>query len=117
MLYVQYREIDDINTGRRIAISPVYHAIDRHLYCDDKYWIAEPVANIEKGAIQEPIKLSYVPSWPKMGDLNDSEMNDDSLFFKSISQLFKKSFLIFIFVAFFMIIFVKNFYSSIDILI
>ncbi len=75
MLYVQYREIDDIETGHKVAMSPVYHAIDRHLYCDDKYWLAEPVANIEKGAIQEPIKLSYVPSWTKMGDLNDAELN------------------------------------------
>ena len=48
-LYVQYRRIFDIYTGSKIWVSPVYHAIERHLYCDGAYFIAEPVAGIEKG--------------------------------------------------------------------
>ena len=75
MLYVQYREIFDLYTGKNFYVTPVYHAIERHLFVDSKYWIAEPVANIEKGAISEPIELSYSPTITQMGDLIDGEMN------------------------------------------
>lgn len=75
MLYVQYRKIFDLYTGKEFYITPTYHAIERHLYVDSKYWIAEPVANIEKGAISEPIELSYSPTITQMGDLIDAEMN------------------------------------------
>jgi hypothetical protein len=74
-LYVQYREITDVHTGKKFYINPVYHAIERHLAVDAQYWIAEPVANVEKGAIQEPIKLSYRASLTKLGDLLDVELN------------------------------------------
>ena len=75
MLYVQYREIFDLYTGKKFYVTPVYHAIERHLYVDSKYWIADPVANIEKGAISEPITLSYSPTQSQMGDLIDAELN------------------------------------------
>ena len=75
MLYSQYRKIDDIFTGKSFYITPVYHAIDRHLYCDARYWLAEPVANIEKGAVQDRIELAYKPSLTKIGDLIDVEIN------------------------------------------
>jgi hypothetical protein len=75
MLYVQYREIFDLYTGKYFYINPVYHAIERHLHVDSKYWIAEPVANIEKGAISEPITLSYIPTLTQIGDLIDAELN------------------------------------------
>ena len=75
MLYTQYRQINDIFTGKRFYVTPIYHAIERHLYVDDKYWIAEPVANVEKGAIEEEIKLSYRPRFPKLGDMIDVELN------------------------------------------
>ena len=42
MLYTQYRRITDTYTGRKFWISPVYHAIQRHLYCDGVYWLSEP---------------------------------------------------------------------------
>jgi len=75
MLYVQYREIFDVYTGKHIYITPAYHAIERHLVIDARDWIAEPVAGIEKGAIQEPIVLSYRPPLVKLNDLIDGEMN------------------------------------------
>ena len=74
-LYTQYRKIDDLFTGKTFYITPVYHAIDRHLYCDDRYWISEPVANIEKGALQESVELSYKPNLTKLGDMIDEELN------------------------------------------
>jgi len=75
MLYTQYREIFDPYTGKHIYITPAYHAIERHLVIDARDWIAEPVAGIEKGAIQEPIKLSYRPPLVSLNDLIDGEMN------------------------------------------
>lgn len=75
MLFVQYREIFDPYTGKRFYISPVYHAIERHLYIDAISWIAEPVAGIEKGAISEPIKLAYRPVFVKIEDLLEKELN------------------------------------------
>lgn len=75
MLYTQYRQIQDSFTGKKFYVTPVYHAIERHLYVDDKYWIAEPVANNEKGAIEEKITLSYRPKFPKLGDMIDEELN------------------------------------------
>lgn len=74
-LYTQYRQIDDTYTGKQFYITPVYHAIDRHLYVDDKYWISEPVANIEKGAIEESIELAYQANPTKMADMIDMELN------------------------------------------
>jgi hypothetical protein len=75
MLYVQYRKIFDIYTGEYIYMTPIYHAIERHLYCDGAYFIAEPVAGIEKGAIQEPIELAYRANHTERGDLQDRELN------------------------------------------
>ena len=75
MLYVQYRKIFDEYTGRWIYVSPVYHAIERHLYCDGTYFIGEPVANIEKGAISESIELAYKANHTQRGDLLDAELN------------------------------------------
>lgn len=74
-LYVQYREIFDEYTGRWNNMSPVYHAIERHLYCDGVYFIGEPVANIEKGAISETIHLAYKANHTERGDLLDAELN------------------------------------------
>jgi len=48
LLYVQYRKVFDPFTGEKIWMNPVYHALERHLYCDGAYFIAEPVAGIEK---------------------------------------------------------------------
>ena len=74
-LYVQYRKIFDAFTGERIWMNPVYHALERHLYCDGAYFIAEPVAGIEKGAIAEPIELAYKSNHTERGDLMDAELN------------------------------------------
>lgn len=75
MLYVQWRRIFDEYTGQKIWVSPVYHAIERHLYCDAAYFIAEPVAGIEKGAISDPIDLAYKANHTERGDLLDKELN------------------------------------------
>ena len=75
MLYTQYRRITDIYTGRKIWVSPVYHAIERHLTVDAAYFIAEPVAGIEKGAIAESIELAYKSNHTERGDLMDAELN------------------------------------------
>jgi len=45
------------------------------LFVDDQYWIAEPVAGIEKGAIQESMELAYKPTFVKLEDLIDKELN------------------------------------------
>jgi len=74
-LYTQYRYIVDVHTGKRFSITPVYHAIERHLATDSLYWISEPVAGIEKGAIQEPIDLVYKNNVTKLGDLIERELN------------------------------------------
>lgn len=74
-LYVQYRKITDIYTGSKFWMSPVYHAIQCHLNTDNNYFIAEPVANIEKGAINDPITLAYQPNHTVRGDLLDMELN------------------------------------------
>ena len=74
-IYVQYRKIDDSHTGKQFWVTPVYHAIDRHLNADNLYWIAEPVAGIEKGAIEDAVELAYKPTLTKLGDLTDAEMN------------------------------------------
>lgn len=75
ILYGQYREINDPYTGDKFYISPVYHAIQRHLYVDGAYFLAEPVMGIEKGAITEPIKLAYKANHTERGDLIQSEIN------------------------------------------
>jgi len=74
-LYVQYRQIRDVYTGRQFWISPVYHAIQAHLNVDNKYFIAEPACNIEKGAINDEIKLAYQTNHTTRGDLQDKELN------------------------------------------
>lgn len=74
-LYVQYREITDSHTGRKFEVTPVYHAIERHLVTDGNSWINDPVAGIEKGAISEPINLSYKANLTKLADLIEAEMN------------------------------------------
>lgn len=75
MIYTQYRKIFDDYTGRYFWVSPVYHAIQRHLYCDANYFIAEPVAGIEKGNIEEAITLAYKGNHTERGDLGDVELN------------------------------------------
>ena len=74
-LYVQWRKIADQYTGQKIWASPVYHAIERHLYCDGAYWISEPVAGIEKGAINESIDLAYKANHTERGNLLEKELN------------------------------------------
>ncbi|MDD4081985.1 MAG: hypothetical protein PHD05_01225 [Sphaerochaetaceae bacterium] len=74
-LYVQYRKIFDNFTGEKIWMNPVYHAIERHLYCDGAYFLAEPVAGIEKGAISDSIELAYKANHTERGDLGDAELN------------------------------------------
>jgi len=75
MIYTQYRKVFDIYTGKHISLTPTYHAIDRHLLIDARDWIAEPVAGIEKGAIQEPIELSYRANNTQLSDMIDNELN------------------------------------------
>jgi len=75
MLYSQYRTLDCPFTGKRFYITPTYDAIERHLLIDSIYWYSEPVANIEKGAIERAIVLAYKPNIAKMGDLIDEEIN------------------------------------------
>ena len=74
-LYVQWRQVFDAYTGSSVWMSPIYHAIDRHLFCDDRYFIAEPVANIEKGAVADQMKLAYNANHTRRGDLLDAQLN------------------------------------------
>lgn len=75
MLYTQYRTITDPYSGKQITISPVYHAIERHLTVDNNYFMSEPVAGIEKGALQERAVLAYKPSLADMEEMIDVELN------------------------------------------
>jgi len=75
MLYTQYRTITDPYSGKQLTISPVYHAIERHLTVDNNYFMSEPVAGIEKGALQERAILAYKPSLGDMEELIDVELN------------------------------------------
>lgn len=74
-IYCQYRQLFDKYTGKKINMTPVYHAIDRHLYTDSVYWISEPPAGIEKGAIEDAVELAYIPNITKLGDLQDAGIN------------------------------------------
>lgn len=74
-LYTNYRKIFDQFTSKYFWVTPVYHAIDRHLFVDDRYWIAEPVAGIEKGAIEEAITLAYSTNETQLADEIDVELN------------------------------------------
>lgn len=76
MLYSQFRKRFDPNTGtNKFWFSPVFHALESHLFVDNNYWISEPVAGIEKGIISEAITLAYVPNNAKMSDLMENEVN------------------------------------------
>ena len=75
MLYVQYRKLFDIFTGENIWMTPVYHALERHLVIDGTYFLAEPVAGIEKGAISDAITLAYRANHTERGDLQDQQLN------------------------------------------
>ena len=74
-LYCQFRKRRDEYTGQKMWISPVYHAIENHLVIDGNYFLGEPVAGIEKGAIAEPIELAYMANHTERGDLGDAELN------------------------------------------
>ena len=74
-LYIQFRQIRDVYTGIQFFMSPVYHAIQAHLNCDNKYFLGEPACNIEKGAINDEIKLAYQTNHTTRGDLQDKELN------------------------------------------
>jgi hypothetical protein len=74
-LYVQFRKRRDEYTGEMITVSPCYHAIENHLVVDGNYFLGEPVAGIEKGAIAEPIELVYTANHTERGDLGDAELN------------------------------------------
>jgi hypothetical protein len=74
-LYTQFRRRRDEYTGEMITISPIYHAIERHLIVDNNYFLGEPPAGIEKGAITEPIELLYKANHTERGDLGDKELN------------------------------------------
>lgn len=75
MLYTQYRKITDVYTGKKIWVSPVVHAIECHLSTDSEYWVSEPVAGVEKGAIEESCELAYSPTLTKLGDMTEVELN------------------------------------------
>ena len=75
MLYTQYRKMRDDYSGEWVWMTPVYHAAERHIFVDDKYFISEPVANIEKGAIADQIELAYIANHAQRGDLQDKELN------------------------------------------
>lgn len=94
-LYVQYRQIRDVYTGRQFWMSPVYHALQCHLNTDNKYFVCEPACNIEKGAIGEEIKLAYQTNHTTRGDLQDKELNftiaeTDGVYFASQFTTWKR---------------------------
>lgn len=74
-MYSQFRKRFDEYTAEWMTISPVYHAIENHLNIDNRVFLGEPVAGIEKGAIAEPIELVYQGNHTELGDMWDKELN------------------------------------------
>lgn len=74
-LYPQFRQTFDTYTGNTIWMSPIYHVIDRQLNTDLKYFLAEPVAGIEKGNISQNMTLAYYANHTQRGDMLDKELN------------------------------------------
>ena len=74
-LYTQFSTITDPYSGKQVTLSPVYHAIERHLTVDNNYFLSEPVAGIEKGAIQMRTKLAYKPTLADMQEMIEVELN------------------------------------------
>jgi hypothetical protein len=74
-LYGQWRKRKDEYTGKTINVQPSFHALRKHIEIDAEYFIHEPVANIVKGAIAEPIELAYEPNHTQRGDLMDKQIN------------------------------------------
>lgn len=75
MLYVQYQRITDEFTGQKIWMSPVYTAIDRHLWVDTYQFIADPVAGIDYASVEYPVTLAYTPNHTERGDLLEANLN------------------------------------------
>lgn len=74
-IYTQYRKVFDKYSGKYIAMSPVFHAIDCHLKTDNEKWISDPVAGYVKGAIQDNIELAYKMDLIHLEDMLENEMN------------------------------------------
>ena len=74
-LYPQFRKQFDMYTGNTIWMSPIYNMIEIQLKVDDDYFIAEPAAGIEKGAIPQSIELAYYANHTQRGDMMDKELN------------------------------------------
>lgn len=75
MCYSQWRQMFDEHTGKYISMTPVYDEIEHHLSIDNNYFLSEPVAGIEKGAIQRSIELTYKPTLTELSDLIAAEIN------------------------------------------
>lgn len=72
MIYTQYRYSFDEYTGKFQWFSPVTDALRAHLRTDNQLGVSEPVANIDKGAVQRAIKLAYEPCNTKINNELDS---------------------------------------------
>jgi len=75
MIYSQWRQMFDEHTGKDIWMTPIYDEIEHHLSVDNNYGISEPVAGIEKGALQRTVELAYKPTLEEISDLIDAQIN------------------------------------------
>jgi hypothetical protein len=75
MIYTQYREIFDRYSGKKIWVSPTYHAIDCHLRVDNESWISDPVAGYVKGSVNDAMTLSYKSDLFRLEKMIDVELN------------------------------------------
>ena len=66
----------DSDLGRTIVMPTSYYALLSHLYVDGTYDVAEPVANINKGALRTgSIELTYVPTAKEIEKLRIRQIN------------------------------------------
>ena len=87
----------DADMGRVIVMPSAYYAMLSHLYIDGTYGIAEPVANVNKGALRTgTIKLSYSPTSLEIEKLRIKQINaiideTDGIYFIDQLTMYKKN--------------------------
>ncbi len=87
----------DDDLGRTIYMPSNYYAMLSHLYIDGTLGLAEPVANMNKGALKDaPIKLSYEPTSSEIEMLRSKQINaiisePDGIYFIDQLTMYKKS--------------------------
>ena len=87
----------DSDLGRTIAMPESYYALLSHLYIDGTFDLAEPVANVNKGALRTgTIDLSYTPTAKEIEKLRIKQINaiidePDGIYFIDQLTMYKRA--------------------------